>query len=91
MVAGAGFREVRVRAEVKMTRFRSAEHMVRSLVGGAPTMLAALAEQGVGGLVLGVAEAASAWTFGGPYREVVGLLLFFGVLIARPQGLFGRG
>jgi branched-chain amino acid transport system permease protein len=44
----------------------------------------------VGGLVLGVAEAASALTFGGPYREVVGLLLFFCVLIARPQGLFGR-
>jgi branched-chain amino acid transport system permease protein len=45
----------------------------------------------VGGLVLGMAEAASAMTFGGPYREVVGLLLFFCVLIARPQGLFGRG
>ena len=45
----------------------------------------------VGGLVLGVAEAASAVSFGGPYREVVGLLLFFCVLIARPQGLFGRG
>jgi branched-chain amino acid transport system permease protein len=44
----------------------------------------------VGGLVLGVAEAASAFTFGGPYREVVGLLIFFCVLIARPQGLFGR-
>jgi branched-chain amino acid transport system permease protein len=44
----------------------------------------------VGGLVLGLAEAASATAFGGPYREVVGLLLFFCVLIARPQGLFGR-
>lgn len=44
-----------------------------------------------GGVVLGVAEAASALAFGGPYREVVGLLLFFAVLMARPQGLFGRG
>lgn len=44
----------------------------------------------VGGLVLGMAEAASAMTFGGPYREVVGLLIFFCVLLARPQGLFGR-
>jgi branched-chain amino acid transport system permease protein len=44
----------------------------------------------VGGLLLGMAEAASAFTFGGPYREVVGLLIFFCVLIARPQGLFGR-
>jgi branched-chain amino acid transport system permease protein len=45
----------------------------------------------VGGLVLGVAEAASAVALGGPYREVVGLLLFVCVLVARPQGLFGRG
>jgi branched-chain amino acid transport system permease protein len=44
----------------------------------------------VGGIVLGCAEALSAATIGGPYREVVGLLLFFCVLVARPQGLFGR-
>ena len=44
----------------------------------------------VGGLVLGVAEAASAAAFGGPYREVVGLVLFVVVLVVRPQGLFGR-
>jgi branched-chain amino acid transport system permease protein len=44
----------------------------------------------VGGVVLGCAEAASAAVFGGAYREVVGLLLFFCVLVARPQGLFGR-
>lgn len=43
----------------------------------------------VGGLFLGVAEAASAATFGGPYREVVGLVIFFVVLVVRPQGLFG--
>ena len=43
-----------------------------------------------GGLVLGLAEAASAAAFGGPYREVVGLVIFFCVLVARPQGLFGR-
>lgn len=44
----------------------------------------------VGGLVLGVAEAASAAAFGGPYREVVGLVLFVVVLVLRPRGLFGR-
>lgn len=44
----------------------------------------------VGGLVLGLAEAVSATAFGGPYREVVGLLIFFLVLVARPQGLFTR-
>jgi branched-chain amino acid transport system permease protein len=43
-----------------------------------------------GGLVLGVAEALSATAFGGPYREVVGLMIFFVVLVARPQGLFAR-
>ncbi|HZS32494.1 MAG TPA: branched-chain amino acid ABC transporter permease [Methylomirabilota bacterium] len=44
----------------------------------------------LGGLVLGCAEALSAASLGGAYREVVGLLLFFCVLVARPQGLFGR-
>jgi branched-chain amino acid transport system permease protein len=43
-----------------------------------------------GGLVLGVGEAVSATVFGGPYREVVGLVIFFVVLVARPQGLFAR-
>jgi branched-chain amino acid transport system permease protein len=44
----------------------------------------------VGGLVLGVAEAASAAAFGGAYREIVGLVIFVLVLVARPRGLFGR-
>ena len=43
-----------------------------------------------GGLTLGLAEAVSAATFGGPYREVIGLVIFVCVLAARPQGLFGR-
>ncbi|TPW16933.1 MAG: hypothetical protein FD126_3771, partial [Elusimicrobia bacterium] len=36
----------------------------------------------------GAAEALSAVAVGGPYREVVGLVIFFCVLVARPQGLF---
>jgi SAM-dependent methyltransferase len=60
LVAGAGFREVRVRADVKMSRFESAEHFVRSIVGGAPTMLGALAEQGPGVLDAIAAEVAAA-------------------------------
>ena len=43
-----------------------------------------------GGLLLGVAEAASAAAFGGAYREIVGLVIFVLVLLARPRGLFGR-
>jgi SAM-dependent methyltransferase len=46
LVAGAGFREIRVRADVKLTRFLSADHFVRSVVGGAPSMLGLLAAQG---------------------------------------------
>ena len=44
----------------------------------------------LGGILLGVAEAASAAAFGGPYREVVGLVIILLILVARPQGLFGR-
>ena len=42
-----------------------------------------------GGILLGVAEAMSVVFVGGPYREVIGLILFLVVLILRPQGLFG--
>jgi len=55
-VAGAGFREVKLRAEVKMIRFRSAEHLVRAVVGGAPTMMGALTDQGAGALDAIIAE-----------------------------------
>ena len=44
----------------------------------------------VGGLLLGVAEAASAFAVGGAYREIAGLVIFVIVLLARPRGLFGR-
>jgi branched-chain amino acid transport system permease protein len=44
----------------------------------------------IGGILLGVAEALSAAAFGGPYREVVGLVIFVIVLCVRPRGLFGR-
>jgi branched-chain amino acid transport system permease protein len=42
-----------------------------------------------GGIVLGLAEALSVVFLGGPYREVVGLIIFLIVLLVRPQGLFG--
>ena len=44
-----------------------------------------------GGLLLGAAEAVSIVVVGGPYREVVGVVIFFCVLVARPEGLFTRG
>jgi len=42
----AGFRDVRLRADVKLSRFPSAEHFVRSVVASGPTMVEALAAQG---------------------------------------------
>jgi branched-chain amino acid transport system permease protein len=42
-----------------------------------------------GGILLGLAEATSVALLGGPYREVVGLVLFLIILVVRPQGLFG--
>jgi len=42
-----------------------------------------------GGILLGLAEAMSVVFLGGPYREVVGLVLFLVILVVRPQGLFG--
>jgi branched-chain amino acid transport system permease protein len=43
-----------------------------------------------GGILLGLAEATSVVFLGGPYREVVGLVLFLVILLVRPEGLFGR-
>jgi hypothetical protein len=60
LVSNAGFREVRVRAEVKLSRFPSAEHFVRIVIAGAPTMIGALAEQGPDVLDAVVAEVADA-------------------------------
>ncbi len=44
----------------------------------------------VAGILLGLAEAVSGLVFGGQYRELVGLVIFFIILSARPQGLFGE-
>jgi hypothetical protein len=60
LVIGAGFRDVRLRADVNLARFQSAEHFVRSVVAAAPTMLGALAEQGPAELDAIVAEVSEA-------------------------------
>ena len=43
----------------------------------------------VAGIMLGVVESVAS-IFIGPYREVVGLVIFLLVLLLRPQGLFGK-
>ena len=60
LVGAAGFRDIRIRADVKLTRFQSAEHFVRSVIDGAPSMLGALAEQGPHVLDAIVAEVVAA-------------------------------
>jgi SAM-dependent methyltransferase len=60
VVVEAGFREVKLWAEAKMIRFRSAEHLVRAVVGGAPTMMGALTGQGEGVLDAIIAEVTEA-------------------------------
>jgi SAM-dependent methyltransferase len=60
LVVGAGFREVKLRADAKMIRFRSAEHLVRAVVGGAPTMMGALTGQVEGVLDAIIAEVTEA-------------------------------
>jgi SAM-dependent methyltransferase len=60
LVTCTGFRDVRLLIDAKMIRFHSAAHMVRVLVGGAPTMLGALTAQGEGVLDAIVAEVEAA-------------------------------
>jgi SAM-dependent methyltransferase len=60
LLTEAGFRDIRIRADVKMSRFPSAEAFVRSAVVGAPSMLGPLAEQGETGLARIVADVADA-------------------------------
>jgi branched-chain amino acid transport system permease protein len=43
----------------------------------------------VAGVLLGVTQSLTSFWLGGAYREMVALLLFLLVLVARPQGLFG--
>jgi hypothetical protein len=60
LVTSAGFREVRLRIDAKMSRFQSAEHMVRAIAGGATSMRGMLAAQGEGVLDTIVAEVSAA-------------------------------
>jgi SAM-dependent methyltransferase len=60
LLDGAGFRDIRVRAEVHLSRFPSAEAFVRAAVAGAPSMLGPLAAQGEAGLATIIAEVAAA-------------------------------
>jgi SAM-dependent methyltransferase len=60
LLIGAGFKAIQIRAVVKLSRWASAEHFVRSLVAGAPSMLGEAGSQGPAALDAMVAEVAEA-------------------------------
>lgn len=43
----------------------------------------------IGGIVLGVSENVGSLYIGGSYRDIISFAIFLGVLIVRPEGLFG--
>jgi branched-chain amino acid transport system permease protein len=43
----------------------------------------------LGGLIVGVAEAAAVQIVGADYRAAVAFLILIGVLLVKPSGLFG--
>jgi branched-chain amino acid transport system permease protein len=59
---------------------------VAAVVGGLGSNLGAL----VGGALVGVASMYAAFEYGGEFQNAVSLALLIGVLMLRPQGLFGR-
>jgi branched-chain amino acid transport system permease protein len=58
-----------------------------AMLGGIGSALGAV----VGGLVLGMLEAFSAGYLSSKYKDAVAFLVILAVLLAMPQGLFGRG
>ncbi|MCX7058792.1 MAG: branched-chain amino acid ABC transporter permease, partial [Proteobacteria bacterium] len=57
-----------------------------AIVGGIGSVPGAV----VGGLVVGIAEAATVRFIGAEWRAAVSFALLIGVLLLRPTGLFGR-
>ena len=56
------------------------------MLGGIGSALGAV----VGGLILGLLEAFSAGYVSSKYKDAVAFVVILGVLLAMPQGLFGR-
>jgi branched-chain amino acid transport system permease protein len=59
---------------------------VVAIVGGRGSILGAL----IGGLGIGIAESATTWYFAVGWRQLITFVLLYALLVARPQGLFGR-
>jgi len=59
---------------------------IAAVIGGLGSNTGAL----IGGPLVGVASMYAAFQYGGQYQNVVSLALLIGVLMVRPEGLFGR-
>ena len=59
---------------------------IAAVIGGLGSNAGAL----IGGALVGVASMWAAFQFGGQFQNAVSLALLIGVLMLRPQGLFGR-
>jgi branched-chain amino acid transport system permease protein len=59
---------------------------IAAVIGGLGSNAGAL----IGGPLVGVASMYAAYRYGGQFQNVVSLALLIGVLMVRPQGLFGR-
>lgn len=59
---------------------------IAAVIGGLGSNTGAL----IGGPLVGVASMYAAYRFGGQFQNLVSLALLIGVLMLRPQGLFGR-
>jgi branched-chain amino acid transport system permease protein len=56
------------------------------VIGGVGSLPGAL----LGGGLLGMAEVVTAYVLGSVWAPVVSLVVFFSVLVVRPEGLWGR-
>ena len=84
-VAGALFAMNVNSAQLEMGAAIELKGLAVIIVGGMGSLPGAL----VGGLLLGVAEVFAVQYIGSSWRDLVAFAMLFGLLILRPQGLFG--
>ena len=59
---------------------------VCAILGGRGSLAGAL----IAGLIMGIAESVTSWHFASGWRQLVTFIILYFILLARPQGLFGK-